>query len=178
MGGWSCRGVCHGCQDLLTLLVMIRGINYSFYVTAVSLLLLCSALGARLHCDPCRNVRRALKQSQTSKPRLNLLTMSYACVKVCEGVCLLCTDFHVRSLVHSPECMLARVPACVCMPSGTERVCGEHAADVFNFKDAGTLCRVRLHADRPSLMNNYLQECKTIPLIMMRCQATFQHDSP
>lgn len=76
------------------------------------------------------------------------------------------------------ECMLARVPACVCMPSGTKRVCREHAADVFNFKDAGTLCCVRLHADRPSLMNNYLQQCKTNPLIMMCCQATFQHDSP
>lgn len=46
-------------------------------------------------------------------------------------------------------------------------VCWEYAAVLFNFKDAGTLWCVRLHADRLSLMNNYLQQCKTNPLIMM-----------
>lgn len=37
---------------------------------------------------------------------------------------------------------------------------------------------VRLHAERMSLMNNYLQQCKTNPHITMRRWAMFQHDSP
>lgn len=98
------------------------------------------------------------------------------CESVHELVCF--AHICVWLFLHRSAFVLARVPACVCMPFGTTLSVWEYAAAFFNFKDAGTLCCVRLHADRLSLMNNYLQQCKTNPLIMMRCRATFQHDSP
>lgn len=49
---------------------------------------------------------------------------------------------------------------------------------LLSFKDVGTLCSMRLHADRLPLMNNNLEQCKTSPLIMMHSRAMFQHDSP
>lgn len=76
-------------------------------------------------------------------------------------------------------CLLS-VPVCVSVPLWlVVCVCvrWENAVVLWDFKDAGMLCYVRLHADRLSLMNNYLQQCKTNPLIMMRRWALFQHDS-
>lgn len=102
---------------------------------------------------------------------------------MCKSVCMSSFALHTLAcvIVSAQICMRAHTCASVCLHAlwyDFERMCWEHAADVFNFKDAGTLCCVRLHADRLSLMNNYLQQCKTNPLIMMRCWATFQHDSP
>lgn len=102
---------------------------------------------------------------------------------MCKSVCMSLFALHTLAcvIVSAQICMRAHTCASVCLHAlwyDFERTCWEHAADVFNFKDAGTLCCVRLHADRLSLMNNYLQQCKTNPLIMMRCWATFQHDSP
>lgn len=126
--------------------------------------------------------QRGLKTSHTSKQLLNLSSvgMSHARAQACAPVCFAHTcmcDVFLRgsacmpTCVYMPLCACLGVCVCVC-------VCWEYVLVLFNFKDAGTLCCVRLHADRLSLMNNYLQQCKTNPLIMMRRWATFQHDSP
>lgn len=79
---------------------------------------------------------------------------SALCVRTCTSACL-------HALWH-----------------GFERMCWEHAdVSLKNFKHAGTLGCEGLHADRPPLMNNHLQQCKTKPLIAMRRWAVFQHDS-
>lgn len=77
------------------------------------------------------------------------------------------TDLHACANMCSHA--LVRVWKCVCW---------EFVVVLFNFKDSGTLCCVRLHADRLSLMNNYLQQCKTNQLIMMHCWEMFRRDSP
>lgn len=133
-------------------------------MSQVSLLLLCSALSVKLHRDPCGERLRGLKTSHASKQPTDLSSVGMPCARA-----------HVRFATHRwlrrSACMLTSVYT----PS--KCMCGEHAAVLFHFKDAGTLRRARLHADRLSLMSNYLQQCKTNPLIMMCCRATFQHDS-
>lgn len=79
-----------------------------------------------------------------------------------------CIDLHVGSLSAASVCLCVPVQLCVC----AEKM-------QLSCRTSKMLARLaaRLHADRPSLMNNYLQQCKTNPLIMMRRWAEFQHDS-
>lgn len=79
--------------------------------------------------------------------------------------------FNIRVVpLHGRVRVQASLLACVYMPFGTSlsyvlRARGRQCETSNALAHSSVL---GLHADRPPLMNNYLQQCKTKPLIAMR----------